>query len=106
MTQTKHPPIIPGRFSADSEATVEIDWNLEEVYRHFASQLSEQGWSLDSESIGTVSGQGIWTQSPEPNLDLIAHFNVVDSGDNEYELTIRIESPGGRGSGFQPFRVN
>ena len=66
-----------------------------EVYRHFASQLSEKGWSLYSESIGNVSGKGIWTQSPEPNLDLIAHFIVVDSGDNEYELTIRIESADG-----------
>ena len=92
--------------SADSEATIEIDWELEEVYQHFATQLSEQGWLLDSESIGNVSGQGIWTHSPEPNLDLIGHFNVVDSGDSEYELTIRIELPGGRGSGFQPFRVN
>ena len=92
--------------SADSEATIESELDLEGVYRHFAAQLAEQGWALDTESIGSVGANGIWTRSPEAELDLVAHFNVVSTEESRYELTIRVESTGGGSGGLQSIRVN
>ena len=78
---------------------------MEEIYRHFANQMVEQEWALDTESIGSVSGSGIWTQSPEDNMNLVGTFNVVSSGDNWFQLKLTIEGLGG-GSGLRVIRGN
>lgn len=80
---------------AESEISLEIDWNMEEVYLYFAEQMQEQDWDLDTESIGSVSASGTWTQSPEDNMNLIGTLNVVNLGENRFQLKLSVEAPGG-----------
>jgi len=40
---------------------ISIDWDLEEVFEHFKTQIQEQNWVVDSEDIGVASATGSWT---------------------------------------------
>lgn len=82
--------------SAETDMELEIDWSMEEVYRYFADQMAEQEWALDTESIGSVSASGTWTQSPEANTNIMSTFNVVSLGENRFQLKLNVEGLGGR----------
>ena len=45
----------------ESETSISIDWELEEVFEHFKTQIQEQNWVVDSEDIGVASATGSWT---------------------------------------------
>lgn len=94
--------------SADTDMQLEIDWNMEEVYRYFAEQMAEQEWALDTESTGSVSASGTWTQSPEANMNIMGTLNVVSLGENKFQLKLTIEVLGARGgnSGLRVIRSN
>ncbi|NKB33481.1 MAG: hypothetical protein GKR91_10325 [Pseudomonadales bacterium] len=80
---------------AETDAAIEIDWDLEEVYQHFADQISEQDWMLDSESIGSLTATGTWTQVVNQNMNIVTRFNVVNSGDDRFDMEVTVEAPGG-----------
>ena len=87
---------------------LEIDWSMEEVYRHFAEQITEQDWALDTESIGSVSASGTWTQSPEDNMNLVGTLKVVGLGADSFQLKLTVEGLGrlGGSSGMRVIRGN
>ena len=91
--------------SAETDARIELEWELERVYQHFAEQILEQGWTLDTESIGSLTATGTWTQTVEQNVNVIARLDVVSAGDGDFDLTMTVEVPGGRG-GVGIFRSN
>jgi len=94
---------IPGSISssghsAESQASLAIAWPLEEVFDHFASQLAEQDWAVDSRSVGSVSATGTWTRTVENDRTVIATLSIVRAGKARYQLRVGVEGPGGRGA--------
>jgi len=85
--------------NAETEVELEIDWSMEEVFSHFAQQMLEQEWAIDTDSIGSLSASGTWTRSPESDINLIANLNVLSLGDNRFQLRLSVEGLGG-GSSF------
>ena len=87
--------LLPARrgtsWRAESDANIEIDWELEELYAHFAEQLREQGWAPDVQASGSMSSVGSWTHSPQQDINLVGRLNVIRAGEGEYSLSIRIE---------------
>lgn len=84
----------------ETNSRLKIDWTITEVFDHFADQITDQGWDLDTENIGNVSATGTWIRSPEPNMDLIGILTVLESGDSNYQLKFKLIS-GGRSGGSQ-----
>ncbi|MEZ5489377.1 MAG: hypothetical protein R3F50_03550 [Gammaproteobacteria bacterium] len=94
--------------SLETEYDLNVDWPIAEVYQHIADQITEQGWVLDTESVGDISANGDWTYSPEPDVELVGNFNVLQTGEGSYQLKfrlIRLGEPPNRGAPYSPFRV-
>lgn len=91
----------------ETETSLDIDWEIEEVFNHFAEQISDQEWTVDSQNIGTASASGSWTRSPEPGTDLIGSLTILRTGDEAFELKFNLISTGAsNNSGFGVFRAN
>lgn len=91
----------------ESKANLRIDWEIEDVYSHFSEQISDQGWVVDAENIGTASAIGSWTRSPEPGTDLIGTLTIYKSSEESFELKFQLLLTGARnGIGFGIFRAN
>ena len=86
--------------SAETDTNFTIQWELEEVYEHFAEQIVELGWTLDAESLGSVTATGSWTRQSENGTNLVLRLDVVGSDEDRYDLTLSVEGPGGRRGGF------
>ena len=84
-----------GNNSYETDATVEIEMDLEDVFQHFADQIVEQGWSSDSESVGTATATGTWTKTVENDTNIVGRLNIVRSDDSVYDLSMQVEVPGG-----------
>lgn len=82
--------------SIEADHQLNIDWSLEEVYRHLADQILAQGWTLDNESIGGISANGDWTISPTADLHLAGNLNVLEIGESFYQLKFRLVAVGGQ----------
>lgn len=82
----------------ETRANIAIDWDIEDLYRHFEEQVTAQGWAPDSQWSGTISAGGNWTKSPEADLDLAAMLTIVKTGEENYELKLRVFTlSGGQG---------
>lgn len=79
---------------AETEANLNSDMEIDEVFSHFSDQIAEQDWELDSEAVGNLSANGYWTKSPEPDLNLIGMLSVLKTSDSNYELRFRIIGQG------------
>jgi len=89
--------------SAETETTIETELSLEELFDHFAVQMVDQGWELDTQNIGNVSVTGNWIRSPEPDIDLVSTLTILDSGDSFHDLKLTVMSPGGGRGGLGVF---
>lgn len=76
-----------GNFAGD-------DWTVEELKDHFAAQLEDQGWQLDSDWSGDVSAGGNWTLNPEDNLNFIGVLEVLERTEGIFELKFRLITRG------------
>lgn len=85
--------------TAETDTNFTLEWELEEVYEHFAEQIVEQGWTLDAESMGSITAAGTWTQPSEDGSNLVVRLDVVRANEDRYDLTLRVEGPGGRRGG-------
>lgn len=101
--------------NVETEASIEVDWDIDALYRHLRTQIDAQGWSLDSESVGELSATGTWSREVEDasggaggnligTLNIVSDGNVVSDGDNRYQLRFNLVTPGGSSS-YSPFRV-
>lgn len=86
--------------SAETNATIQLDWALEEVFSHFGEQMLDQSWQSDSESSGAISATGIWTQTVNQDVTIIARLSVISSDEDRFDLQLSVEVPGGTSSGF------
>ena len=80
--------------SVEARGNVNIDWEIEEIFRHFKDQIEDQDWLLDSENVGAASATGSWTRSPEPGMDLIGTLIVIKSDTDSFELKFQLNSFG------------
>ena len=78
----------------EARANVNVEWEIDEVFRHFKEQIEDQNWQLDSEVVGAASATGSWTHSPEPGLDLIGTLIVLRSSEGSFELKFQLNSIG------------
>lgn len=91
-----------GNGSFETDATVEIDMELDEVFQHFAEQILEQGWTADTESVGAATATGAWTKQDENETTIVGRLSVVRSGENVFDLSMQVEVPGrSRGGVFR-----
>lgn len=65
---------------------VSVDWPPERLHEHFAAQLREQGWTVDSEGLGTFSASSGW-RGEEDDESLLGALQVLSSGDGQYQVT-------------------
>ena len=84
--------------SVDTEGSMTSEQSIEAVYRYFADQIEEQGWELDSEAVGSLSANGTWLRSPEPNLNLIGRLSVINSDESTFELQFTLTAEGYMGN--------
>ena len=92
----------------ETEFELNTDWTISEVYQHLADQISEQGWDLDSESVGDITANSDWTSSPEPNIELVGNLNILRAGQGSYQLKFRlvsVEQSDPSAASYSPFRV-
>ena len=82
---------------AETDTNLAIDWPLSQVYEHIADQVVEQGWQVDTETIGNVSANGVWTRSPTQGVNLIGTLTVLESSDSNFQLKFRLVSSGAGG---------
>jgi len=85
-------------------ANLDIDWSIEEAFRHLAEQITEQSWVLDTESVGTSTATGIWTYSPEPGTELLGTLTVLQVSEETFELKFQLTSVGENSSNPNIFR--
>lgn len=101
-----------GRYSGsnreiETKANLNIDWDIEEVFRHFSEQIGSQDWTLDSENIGTSTAAGSWTRSPETGTNLIGTLTVLKTDEETFDLKFQLISTGvSSNSSFRAFGTN
>lgn len=91
----------------ESRASIAIDWSADRLFHHFSSQVIEQDWTLDAESIGGLLSTGTWTKSPEDGVELIGILSVLELTDDNYEMRFRVlrTNAGGAGAGIGTVNV-
>lgn len=91
----------------ETKASLNIDWDIEDVFEHIVEQIEAQDWTVDSQNVGASSAIGIWTRSPEPGTDLIGTLTILKTGDESFELKFQLTSTGANNNaGPGIFRIN
>ncbi len=90
--------------SVETDGYMKSDEEIDAIYEFFAEQIVEQGWVLDSESVGSRSANGTWTKAEEANLNLIGTLSILDVGDDEFELQFKLTAEGLPGNNSSLFR--
>ncbi len=104
---TMLPPILHMGSSSSSGGRISItrDGNIEvpgttavELLAHFAQQMNEQGWTLDSSSEGERSASSVWIRSDtapelatEP-VEMLTTLTVLSGSDEVYTINLRFQS--------------
>ncbi len=71
-------------------ATLSGTWSLEQVFRHFADQIADQGWERDARVTGDAMASGSWTKTVESDIELVGSLVVLSTGDESYDLRFRL----------------
>lgn len=74
---------------AESKTDFTIDWSLADVQTFFAEQITEQGWTLDSDSAGDRVALGAWTREDNNRL-LLGTLQLVSKDDDRYEAVFSV----------------
>lgn len=85
-----------GNNSAETDINLKSELNIEDLYTHFAEQIIDQGWEIDSEVVGGRSANGTWTRSPTADLELVGTLSVLETSEGNYELRFRLRAEGER----------
>lgn len=84
-------------------------WSLAETYKHFADQISTQGWELRSENTVGATSVGEWLNPPDADLSLIGTFTVQKTGESRFKLVFRMDRnlyiPNLNNGPSSPFRI-
>ena len=74
----------------ESRANIAIDWPAGRLFHHFATQVTDQDWTLDSESVGGVLSTGTWTKTTAQGVGLLGILSVLEQGEENYEMRFRV----------------
>jgi hypothetical protein len=77
------------RDSAQSQSDLTIEWPREALYNHFAEQVAEQGWLLDTESTGEAAALGAWTKE-EGGQSLLGSMRLIKQQGNAYQAVFTV----------------
>jgi hypothetical protein len=86
------------------DTALAIDWEISEVYEHFAEQIVAQGWMEDTSNVGSISATGVWTRSPGQDATLIGSLTVLQSSEGRYDLKFKLVRNGAGRAGGGVFR--
>ncbi len=92
--------------SVETEINLSSDLAISELFTHFTDQIIAQGWEIDSEIVGSLSANGNWTKSPEPDINLVGALSVLKTSDSNYELKFRLIADGYQGGGAILWNIN
>ncbi|PCI76304.1 MAG: hypothetical protein COB20_11005 [SAR86 cluster bacterium] len=87
-----------GNNTAETDINLKSDLGIGELYTHFAAQIIEQDWVIDSEVVGERSASGTWTKSPTADLELVGTLSVLETSNGNYELRFRLRAEGEQGN--------
>lgn len=82
----------------ETRGALVIDWNIQQVFTHFADQVVGQGWTADSAVTGVQAASGSWTRTVD-GLDLIGLLTIVATAPDSWDLKFRLVNKGGTGAG-------
>ncbi len=80
----------------EARAVVNVDWEIEQLYAHFKTQVENQAWELDTENIGSSTAIGSWLLNPVADVSLVGTLSIIDSGDESFELKFQLTQTGNR----------
>ena len=75
---------------ANSSPTFEVDWPLDEIQQHFDEQMLNQGWSLDTASIGDTMALSGWNKTAEEDFDFSLVMSIKALGNGKFELRLNM----------------
>ncbi len=75
----------------ESSHTLQINWQMDTVYRHFADQVEEQGWSAVGEVVEDPVSSGHWTRQLDPDTRIVGTLMVVESAPETFELRFQLQ---------------
>lgn len=67
------------------------EWSIEEIYNHFADQISAQGWELRSKNKVDLRMVGEWTNEPDADFSLLGTFSIHKMSKSEHRLVFRMD---------------
>lgn len=79
------------RNGIESSATVNINWEMDALQAHFADQIVQQGWQLDSEVVGDITATSNWLREAD-GMQLLGALRLIKTGDNEFQLQFLIQN--------------
>lgn len=80
-----------GGSHAESTTMLVTDWSMEHIFKHFADQISAQGWVLRTQSVTSERASGEWENAPEAPLSLTGIFSIQKVSESEHRLMFRMD---------------
>jgi len=86
------PAMISGSTTGvESRIDLNIDWELDMLFRHFTDQISQQDWQNDNETVGSISANANWIREAD-DLTLLGSLRVVNTAESQYQLQFSIQN--------------
>ncbi|MDO8273844.1 MAG: hypothetical protein Q7U82_18275 [Gammaproteobacteria bacterium] len=76
--------------TVETSSTFTSDMTVPQLYRHFADQIGSQGWALDSEGAGELTGSGNWIKIVEDDMYLHGSFTIVQNSPSTFAIRFRL----------------
>ncbi len=98
-----------GRIEMNNSGSIEVPRaSAATIHEHFARQLANQGWKMDSSATGERSGTSVWIKSAfapglaEEPVEILITLSVVRGAENIYGVGLKFQSAplAGNGTGF------
>ena len=92
-TITITPPVVGDTYTSahsfQSNTEIQLNLSMEQLYQILAAQVLQQGWTLDSESIGKVSASGHWLKTLNDKSPLGATVIVTQRSPSRFIINLR-----------------
>lgn len=75
----------------ESRHTLHIDWQLGGVYRYFAGQVDEQGWSPVGELLEDPVSSGHWTRQVDADTRLVGTLMIIELAPETFDLRFQLQ---------------
>ena len=92
-TITITPPVVGDTYTSahsfQSNTEIQLNLSMEQLYQLLAAQVLQQGWTLDSESIGKVSASSHWLKTLNDKSPLGATVIVTQRSPSRFIINLR-----------------